>query len=235
MKAVIVNKKEIAKGTLMVELEVLGDKVDFKPGQFFMLELINPPYNDEKGSKRYFSIVNSPSEKDVLIIATRLSDSAFKKSLNEIRVGTEVSVDNITGTFTLPSSTKNPLVFIAGGVGITPFMSMLRFVNEKKFDYKITLIYSNRDKGSTAFFDELQSIGKKARNVKVVFTMTQNPNWKGETRMIDAQLIKDYFPDPNNNTYMIAGSPPMVNSVVNSLKEAGVEEENIIIENFAGY
>ena len=81
MKAVLIDKKEIAKGTLMAEFELLEPRSDFKPGQFFMLELINPPYKDEKGNKRFFSIVNSPNEKDVIIMATRLSDSAFKTSL----------------------------------------------------------------------------------------------------------------------------------------------------------
>jgi len=237
MKAVITEKKEIAKGTLMVKLKLLDQRLnfDFKPGQFFLIKLINPPYNDEKGSQRYFSIVNSPKEKGILRFATRLSESAFKKSLNQLAVGTEVEIDNVAGNFILPKNKLRPLVFIAGGIGITPFVSMLSYVKEKNLYYGLTLIYSNRDKESTAFFDELQSIGKKARNAKVVFTMTQDPNWKGETRKIDAQFIKDYFQKPNSRTYMIAGPPPMVTAIVGSLKAAGVSEDNIITENFSGY
>jgi ferredoxin-NADP reductase len=237
MKAIISDKNEITKGTLMVELDLLGQAFSFKPGQFFLLRLINAPYNDSKGIQRYFSIVNSPNEKGVIIFATRISASAFKQSLNELPVGTEVDIDNIAGNFTLPEDKSRQLVFIAGGIGITPFMSMLRFVKEEKLDYeyKITLLYSNRDAESTAFFDELQGISKRNRNIKVVFMITQDANWKGESRRINAQSIKDYVPEPSSSTYMIAGPPPMVSAVVEALKAAGVTSENIITENFAGY
>jgi len=235
MKAIISNKKEIAKGTLMIELEIIEEAVSFKPGQFFMLELINPPYHDEKGNKRYFSIVNSPNEKDVLVMATRLSDSAFKRSLNELPVGTTVEIDHIAGLFTLPKEKTASLVFIAGGIGITPFMSMLRYIAEEKLDYNVTVFYSNREKASTAFYDELQELGKRMKNIKVVFTMTNDPDWHGESRMLDVKFIKDYFPEPDKNIYMVAGPPPMVKGVVETLKAARVDEENIITDNFVGY
>jgi len=235
MKAIISDKKEIAKGTLLVELELLGERVDFKPGQFFKLELVNPSYTDEKGNARLFSIVNSPNQKDVLVMATRLTDSAFKKSLNELPIGKEAVIENIMGNFTLPNDNKRPLILIAGGIGITPFMSMLNYVTEQKLDYKITLIYSNRDKGSTAFYGELQELANKNKNIKIILTMTQDPEWKGENRRVDAQLIKDYIKDLNSSTFMTAGPPQMVTAVVSALKEAGVDEKSIIIENFGGY
>jgi len=235
MKARIKSKEEIAKGTLLVQFDLQGQKIKFKPGQFFVINLINPPYNDEKGIKRVFSIVNSPKQKGILTLATRLSDSAFKKSLNELPVGAEVEIESIAGNFTLPKNKSRPLVFISGGIGITPFISMLRYVKEQKLDYRITLMYSNRNKESTAFFDELQETGKKARNAKVVFTMTGDPAWKGENRMINAQFIKDYITEPNKSTYMIAGPPQMVTAIVGELKAAGVDDKNIITENFAGY
>ena len=235
MKAILTEKKEIAKGTLMVEFELLEQGVEFKPGQYFMLELIKPPYTDEKGNKRMFSIINSPNEKDVIIIATRLSDSAFKISLNALPTGKEVMIDNIAGTFTLPNDKKIPLVFIAGGIGITPFISMLRYVNEEKLNYKITLLYSNRNKESTAFFKELEEIARKNKNIKIIFTMVEDANWQGESRMIDAKLLKEYFPETNKNIYMTAGPSGMVKAVADTLRKLGVDSENILIDNFAGY
>lgn len=235
MKAILIDKKEIAKGTLMVEFELLEGRVDFKPGQFFMLELLNPPYADEKSNKRMFSIVNSPSEKDVIIMATRLTDSAFKVSLNALPTGAEVIIDSIAGTFTLPKETKTPLVFIAGGIGITPFMSMLRFVNEKKLDYKIILLYSNRNKESTAFFNELEGIAIKNKNIKIIFTMNDDANWHGESRMIDSQFIKDHVHEPHSHTYMISGPPAMVQATIKALKSVGADEENIMTDSFVGY
>lgn len=234
MLAVLKSKKEIAKGTLSVVFQ-LTENIDFKPGQYFFIDLINPPYSDAKGNKRHFSFVNSPNEKLIIEMSTRLTDSAFKKSLNEMEIGEKVEIGGIDGRFLLPESKDQPIVFIAGGIGITPFISMLRYVKEEKLDYKITLLYSNRDKSSTAFFNELKELQNKIQNFKLVFSMTDDTNWKEEKRMIDGELIKNYISDFNKAIYMIAGPPPMVEAVGKTLKMLGVKKNNIIIENFFGY
>jgi ferredoxin-NADP reductase len=235
MKAILTYKKEIAEGILMAEFELLEHEVEFKTGQFFTLELLNPPYTDEKGNKRMFSIVNSPNENDVIIIATKLSDSAFKISLKALPTGAEVLIDNIAGAFNLPKDKRVPVVFIAGGIGITPFMSMLRYVNEEKLQYDLTLLYSNNDKKSTAFYDELKAMEQKNNNLKVVFTMTKDPEWQGESRMIDSQFIKNYIQSPHSNIYMVSGPPIMVQASINVLKSFGVDDDNIMTDNFIGY
>ncbi|HJX06341.1 MAG TPA: FAD-dependent oxidoreductase, partial [Candidatus Nanoarchaeia archaeon] len=159
MKAILSNKKEIAKGTLWLEFE-MEKEVSFKPGQFFYINLKNPPYTDKEGNMRHFSIVNAPSQKGVIQMATRITQSAFKRSLYEIPLGSEVDIHDIMGAFLLPSDSSKHAVFIAGGIGITPFISMLRHVKEEKLDYNITLFYSNRNKESTAFYEELQDLNK---------------------------------------------------------------------------
>ncbi len=234
MKARLSDKKEIATGTLWVQYKV-EENFSFKPGQYMFINLIKPPYSDEKGTTRHFSIVSSPNQKGVLEMATRLRDSAFKKSLKEMALGTEVEIQRIAGTFTLPDNLEKPLVFIAGGIGITPFMSMLKFIAEEKLPVKITLLYSNRDKNSTAFFADLEALQSQIPNLKLVMTMTQDPTWQGEKRRIDSQFIKEYFPEVNENTYYVVGPTPMVDAVEKALQEAGVTPENIKIENFSGY
>lgn len=234
MKATLSDKQEVAEGTLMVTLKP-SEPVEFKPGQYMDIILENPPYNDERGPKRHFSIVNSPNQKDVLIFTTRLRDSAFKKSLQQLPLGTEVDIPHIGGSFTLPEDTSKSYVFIAGGIGITPFMSMIRYINEQGLNHQITLIYSNRNQGSSAFLDELQSIHKKNPNIKLILTMTDDPSWQGEKRRIDNDFIKTYFPQPNSYVYMMAGPPPMMEAVDQELQKAGVELKNIIRENFTGY
>lgn len=234
MKAKITDKKEIAKGTLFVEFQVM-EPMDFKPGQYMDIILQNPPYNDAKGPKRHFSIINSPTKKGVLQMATRLRDSAFKKSLAEFPIGTEVEIPHLGGNFILPEDSSKTLVFIAGGIGITPFMSMLRFIQDQNLPHKVTLLYSNRNKESTTFYDELEQIAKDSPNIKIIFTMTEDPSWTGEKRKIDANFVKEYISELSLATYMIAGPPEMVEAMFNVLKEAGVEENNIITENFTGY
>lgn len=234
MKATIKDKKEVAKGTLMVEFEVPG-RPDFIPGQHFTIHLINPPYNDARGPNRHFSIVNTPSQKDTLTMTTRLRDSAFKKSLQELPVGTEVEILSISGGFVLPEDTTKNYVFIAGGIGITPFMGMLRYIKENNLPHMITLIYSNRDQSSTAYLSEIQEMAKTMPNFKLVPTMTEDPSWDGEKRKIDAAFVKDHVENVSEAEYYLVGPPPMVEAIFKVLEEAGVKPENIKTENFTGY
>lgn len=235
MIGLIKDKKEIAKDTLQVTFET-SDSFEFKPGQYCFVTLTTPPYQDERGNKRHFSIVNSPNEKGIITIATRLRDSGFKKSLKEQPLGTEVELGPISGSFTLPEDTSKPLVFIAGGIGITPFMSMLSLEKTDSLGHRITLVYSNRDQFSTAYLDELKVLATQIPNFKLILTMTEDPNWQGEKRRIDAAFIKDYFGNNlNGYAYFVVGPPPMVEAVQKALEEAGVDSVNIKIENFTGY
>ncbi|MBI2039493.1 FAD-dependent oxidoreductase [Candidatus Microgenomates bacterium] len=234
MKGIVRNKKEVATGTLLVSFEVI-EPFTFKPGQYCFVTLINPPYPDDRGNRRHFSIVNSPNEKGTITITTRLSESGFKRGLRELKIGDQTQLGPIAGAFVLPDDTSIPLVLIAGGIGITPFMSILKFVAEERLPYQITLIYSNRDQSSTTFYDELQLLSTQLPNFQLVLTMTEDPNWTGEKRRVDTTFIKEYFPNVNAQKYMVVGPPGMVSAVQNALLEAGVTPDNINVENFTGY
>ena len=236
MRAVIKEKREVAKGTLLVIFDLLGQEVDFKPGQYFWVTLLDPPYDDEKGPRRHISVVTSPNERGVLGLCTRVRDTAFKRSLAELPVGAEVDVEEPKGTFLLPDDTDQPYVFIAGGIGITVFRCMLRYIAEEELPYRITLIYSNRDRESTPFLDELVELEQAIPNLEVVLTMTDDPAWDGETRMIDAEFLEDHLgEDLQSLTYLIAGPPPMVEGVVGTLQALGIPEERIRPDCFSGY
>lgn len=230
----IIDKKMVAKGTLQVIFEI-SEHFSFIAGQYCFVTLPHLLYADDRGGKRHFSIVNSPNEKGIITITTRLRDSGFKKTLNELPIGSEVNLGPIAGVFTLPDDTKRPLVFIAGGIGITPYMSMLRYVSEEKLPYNITLIYSNRDQSSTAYLDEIKNFQFSILNSQFILTMTEDPNWSGEKRRIDAAFIKDYIKNLNEPLYFVVGPPVMVDAVQRTLLEAGVDISNIKIENFTGY
>jgi len=222
----IIDKKEIATGTLQVTFSASGP-FTFSPGQYTSVNIAN--------SKKHFSIVNSPDEKGIITIATRLRDSDFKNSLQKLAIGAQIELGFIYGSFVLPENTSKPLVFIAGGIGITPYISMLRYVTEQKLPYKITLLYSNRDQSSAVYIEELQNFKFQISNFKLILTMTEDPAWPGEKRKIDAGFIKEYFPALNENLYFVVGPPPMVEAVQKALLEAGVDISNINIENFTGY
>src|SRR3954452_7671401 len=158
MRALVKETREVAQGTLLVVFDLQGEDVDFRPGQYFWVELPDLGHQDDKGLRRHISVVTSPTERGVLGLATRIRDSAFKQTLVELQVGAEVDVEEPKGQFALPEDSSRPYVFIAGGVGITVFRSMLRFIDADRLPSRVTLIYSNRDRDSTAFLDELQAL-----------------------------------------------------------------------------
>jgi ferredoxin-NADP reductase len=236
MRAQIKEKREVAKGTLLVTFDLLGEEVDFAPGQYFFVTLPDVGYQDDKGLRRHITVVTSPNEKGVLGFATRMRDSAFKRSLGELPVGAEVDVESPKGNFVLPENTSRPLVFVAGGIGITVFRSMLRYIREERLPYRVTLVYSNRDRESTAFLDELKELAQEIPDLRLILTMTQDPGWEGETRKVDSQFFEDYLgEDLNEYTFLVAGPPAMAEGVQQALEEAGVQDENVIAERYSGY
>ncbi len=235
MRAHVAEKREVAKGTLLVTFDLLGEEVDFVPGQYFWVTLLDPPYEDEKGPRRHFSVVTSPNERGVLGLCTRLRDSAFKRSLNELPIGAEVEVEQPKGRFLLPEETERRYVFIAGGIGITVFRCMLQYIAEQRLDHHVTLVYSNRDRASAAFLDELLELDKLP-NIELVLTMTDDPAWTGETRRIGADLLRDHLGgELGSFDYLVAGPPAMVDGVVETLQTAGVPAEQVRPDRFSGY
>jgi ferredoxin-NADP reductase len=236
MRAQIKEKREVAIGTLLVTFDLLGEEVDFKPGQYFFVTLPDVGHEDERGLRRHITVVTSPNEKGVLGLATRMRDSAFKRTLGELPVGTEVEVEQPKGDFGLPDDTSRPLVFIAGGIGITVFRSMLRHIREEQLPYRVTLIYSNRDRESTPFLDELRELERELPGFRLVLTMTQDSGWDGETRKVDAQFIKDHLEgNLQQYTFLVAGPPAMTEAVEKALEAAGIDGENVAAERYSGY
>jgi ferredoxin-NADP reductase len=236
VRAQVKEKREVAKGTLLVIFDLLGREVDFTPGQYFWVTLLDPPYDDEKGPRRHISVVTSPNERGVLGLCTRLRDSAFKRSLAELPVGAEVDVEEPKGTFLLPEDTDQHYVFIAGGIGITVFRCMLRYIAEEQLPHRVTLVYSNRDRESAAFLDELSELDQANSNLDLVLTMTDDPAWDGESRRIGEELLRDHLGgELGNFTYLVAGPPAMVEGVTGTLEAAGVPEDRLRPARFSGY
>lgn len=236
MRATVKETREVAKGTLMVVFDLQGEEVDFEPGHYFFVNLIDPPYEDEKGPRRHFSVVTSPNERGMLGFCTRLRDTAFKRSIQELSVGDEADVEPPKGKFVLPEDTSREYVFVAGGIGITVFRCMLRTIDENDLPYRVTLLFSNRNQAEAAFLDELRELDERRDDFRLVLTMTDDPDWDGESRKIDAAFFRDYFGERVGDlTYLIAGSPPMVSGMKETLAEIGVPEEQVLPDQFSGY
>jgi ferredoxin-NADP reductase len=210
----------------------------FKAGQALAWTLIDPPEIDAEGGMRNFSIASAPGEPD-LMIATRMRDTAFKRVLKTMPLGTEVRIVGPFGSLILSQNVARPAVFLAGGIGITPFRSMLWQVAEQKLRHRLSLFYSNRRPEDAAFLEELQELEKKNSNYKFIGTMTEmtgsNLVWRGETGYIDQEMLTKYIGDLAEPIYYIAGPPAMVAAMRQTLSIAGVKSDDIRAEEFAGY
>mgnify|MGYP000282927419 CR=1 FL=1 len=234
MRASVSETREVAKGTLLVLLAVDGYP-DYRPGSYFWVELPDRGDDDEKGLRRHISLVTSPTEPGIVGFATRLRDTAFKRTLGELQVGDEVEVEEPKGSFLLPGDANDEYVFVAGGIGITVFRSMLRFIADEGLPYRITLVYSNRNRESAAFLDELEQLQERLDGLNVVLTMTDDPGWEGETRHLDADVLRELLGGLSAKTFLVAGPPAMAEAVAGSLKGAGVPEDQILADSFSGY
>ncbi|MEO5575001.1 MAG: FAD-dependent oxidoreductase [Gaiellaceae bacterium] len=234
MKATVAETREVAKGTLFVTFAVDGYP-DYRPGHYFWVELPERGHTDEKGLRRHISLATSPTERGVVGLATRLRDTAFKRTLAQLEVGDEVQVEEPKGSFLLPEDTSAEYVFVAGGIGITVFRSMLRFIADEQLPYRVTLVYSNRDRESSAFLDELEELEQRIDGLRVILTMTDEPGWEGETRQLDADVLSELLEGLDGKTFLVAGPPQMAEAVSDSLKGAGLQEDRVLADKFSGY
>ena len=234
MKATVAEKREVAKGTLMV-LFAVEAYPDYRPGSYFWVELPDRGHDDEKGLRRHISLVTSPTERGVVGLATRLRDSAFKLTLKELQVGDEAEVEEPKGSFLLPEDTSGEYVFVAGGIGITVFRSMLRYIADERLPYRITLVYSNRDRASAPFLDELAELERQVEGLRVVLTMTDDAGWEGESRRIDGDVLGEHLGDLHDKQFLVAGPPAMSEGVAEALRAAGVSDDHILASKFSGY
>jgi ferredoxin-NADP reductase len=234
MRATVAETREVAKGTLQV-LFAVEDYPAYRPGNYFWVELPDRGHEDEKGLRRHISFVTSPTESGVVGLATRLRDTAFKRTLAELQVGDEVEVEEPKGSFLLAEDTSAEYVFVAGGIGITVFRSMLRYIADEQLPYRVTLFYSNRDRESAAFLDELEELQGRIEGLRVVLTMTEDEGWEGESRRIDPALLREHVGNLEDKQFLVAGPPAMTEAVVDALHAAGVTEDSVLAGKFSGY
>jgi ferredoxin-NADP reductase len=233
----LISKEAIAEGTMAFHF-AKPDRFRFAAGNAVNLTLIDPPQTDSKGNTRTFSIVSAPSENE-LVFATRMRDSAFKRMLKSASAGMRARLAEPGGDFTLEAGNKRPAVFIAGGIGITPFVSMLRHAANERLAKPIWLFYSNRRPEDAPFLDEMMALERRNLNYRFVGTMTQMDKsarlWSGERGFIDQVMLQRHLGNPPSPIYYLAGPPRMVEAMQQMLTAAGVVADSVRTDEFYGY
>ena len=233
MELKLVKKVNATKDTVSFFFQS-NERFEFISGQYIYITLPKLNYEDERGATRHFTISNSPTEKEFIVITTRIrEESGYKKTLNELNIGDFVEGRGPLGSFIFneKDNTKSH-VFLAGGIGITPFRSMIKYCYDKRINTNILLIYSNST-NDFVFKSELDEIQKNYGNLKIEYINTQEQG-RLDKNKLELLLNNNRF-DKNNSEFMIVGPNPFVDGMEEILEVMKINEDNIKTEKFTGY
>lgn len=212
--------------------------IRFRPGQYLEWTLghLRP---DSRGNRRYFTIASSPDERAVRVgVKFYPGASSFKRSLHAMRPGDQIVAAQLAGDFVLPTGKQEKLVFMAGGIGITPFRSMLRDLLDRKEARPITVLYSNRAAPEIVYADVLEE-ARQQLGITTVYTLTDEsrvpPEWQGEIGRFDSEMIARTVPDYRERTFYLSGPRSLVVGFEEVLRDIGVPGSRIKTDFFPGY
>lgn len=231
----LIKKENVAAGTMAFHFEK-PDGFEFRAGQFADYTLIDPPETDAEGNTRGFSLVQAPFEDDI-VLASRMRDTAYKRVLKDLPLGTEVKLDGPYGDYTLHKSEATPAVFVIGGIGVTPVRSMIAQATHDKSAQKITLLHSSRTPADLPFMADFEQLAKDNPNFTYIPAASGSApdDWQGERGRVDKAMIKKYVTDVSKPIYYLSGPEGMVKAMRQLLIEIGANEDNIRTEEFTGY
>jgi ferredoxin-NADP reductase/nitrite reductase/ring-hydroxylating ferredoxin subunit len=226
--------------------------LDYTAGQYAFFD-IGGVHNDSRGPIRHFTISSSPTE-DFVMITTRIRDTPYKKRLSSLEEDTIVKVRGPQGKFVLHVDYSKPAVFLSGGIGVTPFRSMIKYAKDKQLPIKIVMFDSNRNQENTLFkreFDEYVNIN---RNLKIVYTITEEEEqgaqdttlsssptrqqWTGERGRIDKDMLTKHLTDDEiqNSIFYTCGPPGMIKAMQDIIQnDLKIPKDRIKVEEFTGY
>jgi ferredoxin-NADP reductase len=236
-QSTLLGRTEVAEGAMAFQFVKPKDFV-FKAGQYIDLTLLGSQAGSSNGLTHTFSIASAPFEEE-LLVTTRMRRTVFKQALSVLPIGTEVRIEGPMGSFSLHSNAARLAVFLAGGIGIAPFLSMVSYATAEKLRHPIILFYANRYLEDAAFINALWKLERANPRFRFVLALTRIANnngaWRGKTGYISSEMLFIQIGILRGPIYCIAGPQTMVAATRRGLGEVGVDEDDIRTEEFAGY
>jgi glycine betaine catabolism B len=237
------HSKEKLQGTDVMKFRIARGGIDYTAGQyaFFKLDHIS---SDAKGPIRHFSIASSPTEQDHILISTRIRDTPYKQKLASLKEGAKILVWGPEGEFVLHDDYSKPAVFLSGGIGVTPFRSMIKYATDKQLPIKITMFDSNKNQQNILYKEEFDRWADQNKNFKVIYAITEeeqeaiNSNWSGERGRIGKLMLERHLSkgEIGNAIFYICGPPGMLKAMQELLqKEMQIPKDRFKVEAFTGY
>lgn len=244
----LISEEKLQETDIMT-FKISRGGMDFTAGQyaFFKLDGVS---GDSKGPTRHFSIASSPTEQDYMIISTRIRDTPYKQKLASLQKGAKILAWGPQGEFVLHSDQSRPAVFLSGGIGVTPFRSMIKYATDKQLPIKITMFDSNRSQQNILYKDEFDRWASQNKKIKVVYTLTDSDekergeekfkpqDWTGEHGRIDNEMITRHLTGDEiaKAVFYICGPPGMLKAMQKLLQEElQIPRDRLKIESFTGY
>lgn len=207
----------------------------YTAGQFAEITLIDPKEHDEKGDLREFTLASAPSE-DHLMVTVRMRQSVFKQTLASLPLGSEVEVSIPYGNFLLPEDQTIPVVMFAGGIGSTPFRSMVVQAHRDNSDRPLAFFSFQTAVDEAVFWQELGTISEQRSQFTFIPVVTQaHDGWKGEVGYLNEDLLHRYVSDFRKPLFYLSGSASFLAGISETLLALGVAPEAIRVDEFAGY
>lgn len=227
--------EEVASGTRAFYFEK-PTNFEFRAGQNADFSLLNPKETDAEGNVRTFSFITASYEEE-LGFATRMRNTAFKNSLADLGLQSEIEMAGPFGDFTLHKNQEVPAVFIIGGIGVTPVLSMIKEATHNQLSQKLFLFHANKTIADAPFrkdFEELTTENENFQYIQVFSEEKVNGENIEEGRMT-TEILKRHLENTQTPKYYLAGPQGMVKAMREMLVNEGIDEDNIKTEEFPGY
>jgi len=206
--------------------------IHYTAGQFVELTLKHA-HPDSRGVKRWFTLSSSPNEKLISVTTkfAKQNGSSYKKALHSLKPGDQLIISDPMGDFVLPKLIQTPLIFVAGGIGITPFKSILSWLNEVKEQRPIKMLIGVNNEDEIVF----QDVINKSKIHNTVVVSEPSSAWGGEVGRLSSELILG-LEEPSDETLIyISGPEPMVEHLEKDLKKAGIKKDQLVLDFFPNY
>jgi ferredoxin-NADP reductase len=205
--------------------------LEYKPGQFLFIT-IKP---SGKELSKHFSFSSSPTEKTHIEFTKKFTDSEFSTALKALKTGDWARIDAPYGNFTFEGEHEK-IGLLAGGIGITPLVSICRYCVDMQLKTKVTMLYGCRTESDIAFKKELETMQEQDKNLKAIFTVNEaTGEWHGAIGVINAEMVKKEIPDYKETMFYTCGPPPMVEGMAKLIEQLGLPQTQLKREYFTGY
>lgn len=216
MPVSLISAEQVASGTMLFRFEKPAG-FTYRAGQ--SIDLTIP------AGTHAFSLVSAPHE-DWIGLATRMRGSDFKNALQALEPGDSATVEGPFGSFFLHQAAERAAVFLVGGIGVTPFYSMIKDATHRSLPHTIYMVYANRTRADAPFVKELESLGAEHHNFKLKLVYGVH---------VDAPMVRDFAPVGQNSIYYMAGPQGMVSAMRSLIGGLGVSDDDVRFEEFTGY